>query len=116
VIVTNKSRRPITRITSRIVKKADGAMTVPDESGFSPCGGDEDSQNRDTLISIEPNQEFAFLRRTLSCGFRFSDVPIDPDRHVMVARFWDDAGIPWQLDGGGHLARTPKGGEIMYKK
>jgi hypothetical protein len=70
----------------------------------------------EVMVNAEPGEEFALLRRTLNCGFRFNDVPIEPDRHVLVAWFRDDAGIPWQLDEGGHLAPADNGYEIVYKQ
>jgi uncharacterized membrane-anchored protein YhcB (DUF1043 family) len=115
-IVTNKSQRPITNITSRVVTKvSETILKVPNECGLSPYGGEEKSDSRDALISIQSDAKFALLRRTLSCGFRFTDVPIDPDRHMFVAWFTDDAGIAWQLDDGGHLVPAQDGDEVTYK-
>jgi hypothetical protein len=68
------------------------------------------------MVDVEPGEKFALLRRTLSCGFKFTDLPMEPAHQILVAWFKDDAGIPWQLDGYGHLAQANDGDEIVYKQ
>jgi hypothetical protein len=113
-IVTNKSKRPISRISCRVVSKVDGALLkLPDECGFMPF------MQEDAFIAVmvdtKPLQEFEVLGPKVSCGFAFKGYPPEPDQ-VFVAWFTDDAGNRWQLDENLHLVEANDGDESEYRR
>lgn len=112
VIVTNKSRRPISRIACRAMSNVDGAtIKVPDASGVMPQA--QEDQYGGVMVDSKPVREFALLGPEESCGFVFNNLRREPDQ-IVVTWFTDDAGNRWQLDETMHLVRAAADDE--YKK
>jgi uncharacterized membrane-anchored protein YhcB (DUF1043 family) len=112
-IVTNKSKRPISRISCKVMSKFDRAvLKLPNESGFTPFI-QEDAFNS-VIVDAKPLREFAVIGPKVSCGFAFKGLPPEPDQ-VFVAWFTDDAGNRWQLDEYLHLVKANVGDESEYK-
>lgn len=112
-IVTNRSKRPISRVSCRVMSKVDRALLkLPDECGLiafmqeTPLSG--------AMVDTKPLQEFAVLSPKAGCGFAFKGLPREPDQ-VFVAWFTDDAGNRWQLDEYLHLVKANDGDESEYK-
>jgi hypothetical protein len=96
-IVTDKSRRPISRISCRVMSKVDGAaLKLPHESGFMPfVQGDA---HNGVLVEKKPLQEFAVLGPNAACGFAFKDLPPT----VAASRLSSEASaIAWSTASGG---------------
>jgi hypothetical protein len=110
-LVENKSRRPISSISCKIMSNVDWkALKLPDGCGeLSPVATVE-------LFSpdLKPLQEFGMLRPRSTCIFVFNKLAVTPDM-VVVAWFTDDAGFRWQLDEYMHLVQVKDEEEHVYR-
>lgn len=115
-LIANNSRRPISDITCRVIRKLDGAtldspdicgeVTVKEVSLASSPGG----VPLPTWNNEQPGSRYGTLRPTKKCRFTFSDVTDGDPGKFIVAWFTDDAETRWHLDQFMHLADT-KGDE-----
>jgi hypothetical protein len=111
-IVMNKSRRPISNITCRVMSKVDQkTIDVPDESAVMPEAQRDEFGG--VLVGQKPLKELPLLGRGESCGFIFKGLEREPDQ-IVVAWFKDDAGNRWRLDETLHLALAEDGDAIEY--
>jgi hypothetical protein len=111
-IVTNKSRRPITRISCKVMSKTSRKpLKLPDECGFMPFT--QEDAFIGVMVETKPLQEFAALGPKVSCGFAFKGLAAHPDQ-AFVAWFTDDAGNRWQLDENLHLVQKIDSDESEY--
>jgi hypothetical protein len=66
----NKSRRPITRISCKVMSKTSRKpLKLPDECGFMPFT--QEDAFIGVMVETKPLQEFAALGPKVSCGFAF---------------------------------------------
>jgi hypothetical protein len=113
-VVVNNSRRPIRRVTCKIMSNVDQkVLKLPESCGELPEVNDEIA---DFLLDpTKPLPEFAILRPEAGCGFLFGQLTVAPDE-VLVAWFTDDADFRWQLDEYLHLAQADDGEEHEYRQ
>lgn len=105
-IVENNSRRPISRITCKVMSNVDQhPLKLPDECGESFHLASGPAAMKYSVPEWKPLQEFGMLRPDASCAFSFSGLTREPDQ-VLVAWFNDDAGFRWQLDEYLHLVEV----------
>jgi hypothetical protein len=107
--VVNKSRRPLTDITCKVMSKVDRhVLATPGRSGTLL------SLPGDKVISggTKPVSRIETLRPGRRCTFIFEGLRHEPDE-VVVVWFTGDAGIRWQLDQYLHLA--PSEDESEYR-
>jgi hypothetical protein len=100
--VYNKSRRPITDITCKLMSKVDRHVLI------TPDGGGEWirlSDGKGFMGIYQPVSRWEKLRPGDRCSFRFAGHMPEPDE-VLVVWFTDDAGFRWQLDEYLHLVRS----------
>ena len=112
-VVVNNSRRPISRVTCKVMSNVDRAvLKMPDQ-----CGERFEVGGRGGAMyfapELKPLPEFKTLRPKATCIFTFK-LTRSPDQ-VFVAWFTDDAGNRWQLDEYLHLVKANDGDESEYK-
>jgi hypothetical protein len=106
--VLNKSRRPITDITCKVMSRA-GRRSLVTPDGCAEVARLQDGKG--LTLGIEPVSRFETLRPGARCSFHFEGHEPEPD-HVLVVWFTDDAGFRWQLDQYLHLVQS--GDEDQY--
>jgi hypothetical protein len=107
--VVNKSQRPLTDITCKVMSKIDRhVLATPTECGEMAIFQD----GKVFLTGTKPGSRIETLSSPGRCTFIFSDLKSEPD-HVAVAWFTDDAGFRWQLDEYQHLLRSDDESEYV---
>lgn len=100
--VYNKSRRPLTDITCKLMSKVGRHVLIPPDG----CGAVIRLSDGKVIMGItQPVSRWETLRPGARCSFRFVGHRPEPDE-VLVAWFTDDAGFRWQLDEYLHLVRS----------
>jgi hypothetical protein len=109
-VVENKSRRPVSDITCRVMSKVDKqVLKLAGESGSlipAPVGSGWQAVDTKRYSRVE------MLRPEAACGFWFDGLTEEKDQ-LFVAWFTDDAGFRWQLDEYLHLVQA--GNDDEYK-
>jgi hypothetical protein len=109
-VVENKSRRPVSDITCRVMSKVDKqVLKLAGESGSlipAPVGSGWQAVDAKHYSRVE------MLRPEAACGFWFDGLTEEKDQ-LFVAWFTDDAGFRWQLDEYQHLVQA--GSDDEYK-